>query len=136
MSFIDMEITRRQFAARYVNLGRAMLAMLADIYGVDFDVAENWADAIDREAQVQIVADAGIDGDIGGDAGFCPASPPHHSHSAALDPEASHSGAEPLGAACTAAPSLSHSYPVGSRRGSGAATVSPGAAAPDNFSRS
>ncbi|WP_289144977.1 hypothetical protein [uncultured Sphingobium sp.] len=106
MSFIDMEITRRHFATRYVNVGRAMLANLADMYGVDFDVAENWADAIDREAIP---------------------------NSATLDPEDSRSGAEPLGAACTAAPSFSHSYPVGSRRGSGAAAIPPAAAAPEQF---
>lgn len=56
MSFVDMEITRRQFAARYVNVGRAMLATLADMYGLDVDVAENWADAIDRETELQIAA--------------------------------------------------------------------------------
>ena len=56
MSFVDMEITRRHFAARYVHLGRAKLATLADIYGLDVDVAENWADAIDRETELQIAA--------------------------------------------------------------------------------
>lgn len=108
MSFIDMEITRRAFADRYVNVGRAMLGTLADIYGVDIDVAENWADAIDREAIP---------------------------NSAGLDPEVSRSGARLTGAACTAAPGFSPSYPVGSRRGSGAAAIPPDAAAPDTFPR-
>lgn len=55
MSFIDLEITRRQFTARYVNVGRCMLDNLANMYGVDLDIATNWADAIDREAE-QIAA--------------------------------------------------------------------------------
>lgn len=52
-----MEITRRQFAARYVNFGRALLGALADMYGIDSDIAEHWAYAIDRETDQQI-ADA------------------------------------------------------------------------------
>lgn len=106
MSFVDMEITRHHFATRYANVGRAMLGALADMYGVDIDVAENWADAIDREA---------------------------NQNSAALDPEAPRSGAEPSGAACTAAPGFFHSSPVGSRRGSGAAAIPPHAAAPEQY---
>lgn len=62
MSFIDMEITRRQFEARYVNVGRAMLGTLADICCVDFDQAERWADEIDREAGILIAADRPIAG--------------------------------------------------------------------------
>ncbi|PZQ20093.1 hypothetical protein [Sphingobium yanoikuyae] len=49
MTFVDMEITRRQFADRYGNVGRVMLADLAEIHGIDFDLAEHWADVIDRE---------------------------------------------------------------------------------------
>lgn len=62
MSFIDMEITRRQFEARYVNVGRAMLGTLADICCVDFEQAERWADEIDREAEILIAADLPIAG--------------------------------------------------------------------------
>lgn len=61
MSFIDMEITRRQFEARYVNVGRAMLGTLADICCVDFEQAERWADEIDREAEI-LIADLPIAG--------------------------------------------------------------------------
>lgn len=101
MSFIDMMITRRHFAARYSNVGRAMLADLAEIYGIDFDLAEQWADEIDRE----------------------------HESSAVLYPKASQAGADTSGAVWEAAPDFSHSHPAGSRRGSGAA-VPPLAAAP------
>lgn len=109
MSFVDMMITRRHFTARYVHLGRALLGDLAVAYGIDFDLAEQWADDIDRESFTQ---------------------------SAALDPEASHGGAGPSGAACTAAPDFSHNYPVGSRRGSGAAASPLAAAAPAQLHRS
>jgi len=73
MSFIDMEITRRQFEDRYINVGRAMLGTLADICCVDFDQAERWADEIDREAGLLIAADRPIAGDIEGAA--APVSP-------------------------------------------------------------
>jgi hypothetical protein len=66
MSFIDMEITRRQFEDRYINVGRAMLGTLADICCVDFDTAERWADEIDREAGMLIAADRPIAGGIEG----------------------------------------------------------------------
>ncbi|KEZ00625.1 hypothetical protein AI27_17975 [Sphingomonas sp. BHC-A] len=56
MTFVDMTITRRHFEARYNQVGRPMLADLAEIFGVDFDVAENWADEIDRETNEQIAA--------------------------------------------------------------------------------
>lgn len=105
MTFVDMEITRRHFAARYGNVGRVMLADLAEIYGIDFDVAENWADAIDRE----------------------------HDTSADQYPKASQAGADTSGAACTAAPGLSHNSSVGSQDGSGAAAFPPVAAAPEQF---
>lgn len=105
MSFVDMEITRRQFADRYGNVGRVMLADLAEIYGIDFDLAEHWADAIDRE----------------------------HETSADFYPKASQAGAAPSGAACIAAPGLSHSSSVGSQDGSGAAALPPVAAAPGQF---
>lgn len=132
MSFVDMEITRRQFAARYANVGRAMLGMLADMYGVDIDVAENWADAINREAEQEIAATGCKSvGGIEGAASATIAAPSNHSHSAVLDPEVSRSGARLTGAACTAAPGFSPSYPVGSRRGSGAAAIPPDAAAPE-----
>ena len=119
MSFVDMEITRRQFAARYVNVGRAMLATLADIYGLDADVAENWADAIDREAEQVIVATRFAA--VGGIEGMATANaiPSPRSDRAAPCPEA--------------APGLSHPvpYPVGSRRGSGAVAALPAVAAPE-----
>jgi hypothetical protein len=54
MSFVDLTITRRHFEARYNQVGRCMLADLAEIFGLDFDVAENWADEIDRQTQQQI----------------------------------------------------------------------------------
>ena len=69
MSFVDMTITRRQFEARYNQVGRALLANLADIFGVDFDTAEHWADEIDRDTQQQIAA-APLSG--GGMAGAVP----------------------------------------------------------------
>ncbi len=47
MSFVDHVITRRHFEARYNQVGRIMLADLAEIYAVDFDLAERWADEID-----------------------------------------------------------------------------------------
>jgi len=56
MSFVDMTITRRHFEARYNQVGRCMLADLAEIFGIGFDLAENWADEIDRETQQQIAA--------------------------------------------------------------------------------
>lgn len=92
MSFIDMEITRQQFAARYVNVGRAMLGTLADMYGIDIDIAEHWADAIDREADQQIAVSS---------TPFDSAVPTRSS------------GASLTGAACTAAPGFS---PFPSRR--------------------
>jgi hypothetical protein len=55
MSFIDHVITRRHFAARYNQVGRVMLADLAEICAIDFDQAERWADEIDREHQSYIV---------------------------------------------------------------------------------
>lgn len=56
MSFVDMTITRRHFEARYNQVGRCMLGDLAEIFGVDFDTAEHWADEIDRETHEQITA--------------------------------------------------------------------------------
>jgi hypothetical protein len=56
VTFVDMMITRRHFAARYVHLGRALLGDLAVAYGIDFDLAEQWADDIDRETAFQIAA--------------------------------------------------------------------------------
>ncbi|MDF0540806.1 hypothetical protein PX699_00490 [Sphingobium sp. H39-3-25] len=47
MSFID-------FKARYNQVGRVMLADLAEIYDVDFDLAERWADEIDQETHSNI----------------------------------------------------------------------------------
>lgn len=111
-NFGDMEITRRHFAARYVNVGRAMLGALADMYGIDSDIAEHWADAIDRETDQQIAAirvplstGGGIEG---ADAPF--AVPSTLSHSAV--PTRS-GGAGLPGVACTAAPGFS---PFSSRR--------------------
>lgn len=51
-----MQITRRHFEARYNQMGRCMLAALAETYGVDPDTAEHWADEIDRETEKQIAA--------------------------------------------------------------------------------
>lgn len=93
MSFVDMVITRRQFAARYANVGRAMLGQLADIYGVDIDLAEHWADEIDRECEC-----------------------------AARLPQAPLGGANLAGAACIAAPVLSSPLAVGSHDGARAAS--------------
>ncbi|CAD7335353.1 hypothetical protein FIV32_02265 [Sphingomonadales bacterium 58] len=56
MSFVDMVITRRHFEARYNQVGRCMLADLAEIFGVGFDQAELWADEIDRATTEQIAA--------------------------------------------------------------------------------
>ena len=56
MTFVDMSITRRHFEARYNQVGRCMLADLAEIFGLDFDTAEHWADEIDRETNEQIAA--------------------------------------------------------------------------------
>ena len=72
MSFIDMEITRRQFEVRYINVGRAMLGTLADICCVDFDQAERWADEIDREAGILIAADSSVAGGIEGAGALTP----------------------------------------------------------------
>ena len=113
MSFVDLEITRRQFAARYVNGGRAMLGALADMYGIDSDIAEHWADAIDRETDQQIAVSApaySADGGIEGAALATIAVPSTPSHSAV--PTRS-GGAGLTGAACTAAPGFS---PFSSRR--------------------
>lgn len=56
MTFVDMTITRRHFEARYNQVGRCMLADLAQIFGVEFETAEHWADEIDRETNEQIAA--------------------------------------------------------------------------------
>lgn len=56
MSFVDMVITRRHFEARYNQVGRCMLADLAEIFGVDFGTAEQWADEIDHATHEQIAA--------------------------------------------------------------------------------
>jgi len=56
VTFVDMTITRRHFEARYNQVGRCMLADLAEIFGIEFDTAEHWADEIDRETQIQIAA--------------------------------------------------------------------------------
>lgn len=133
MTFIDMEITRRQFVARYRNLGRTQLPALADAYGLDMDVAEHWADQADREAEQQIAAvrppvaaGGGIEGAVA-----LYAAPSSLSHSAAATLTFP-GGAFLTGAACTAAPGFS-SDPVGSRRGSGAAAAPSHAVASDNF---
>jgi hypothetical protein len=102
VTFVDMEITRRQFAARYGVVGRALLGQLADMFGVDIDIAEGWADAIDRETDMQIAA-ARLPVSGGGKEGAASATP--------------------------AVPSIL-SHPVGSRRGSGAAASPSSAAAP------
>ena len=111
MSFIDMEITRRQFAARYVNVGRAMLGTLADMYGIDSDIAEHWADAIDRETDQQIAVPApaySADGGIEGAALATIAVPSTLSHSAV--PTRS-GGAGLPGVACTADVSGAPGFP-------------------------
>jgi hypothetical protein len=54
VTFVDMQITRRHFEARYNQMGRCMLANLPETYEVDFDTAEYWADEIDRETENQI----------------------------------------------------------------------------------
>lgn len=56
MTFVDLTITRRHFEARYNQVGRCMLADLAEIFGLDFDTAEHWADEIDRDTHEQIAA--------------------------------------------------------------------------------
>lgn len=113
MSFIDMEITRRAFAARYAVVRRSYLALLARDHGVDLYLAEHWADQIDRE---------------------------NEQLSAASHPAASPGGAQLSGAVCTSgvlgAPDFSQSHPVGSRRGSGAAAPPSSAAAPAPSPRS
>jgi hypothetical protein len=79
MSFVDHVISQRQFAARYRNFGRPMLANLADLYCTDLDQAERWADEIDREDEQQIAAVRPPEG--GGIAGVVgspePATPAH-----------------------------------------------------------
>lgn len=67
MSFVDHVIAKRQFAARYRNVGRAMLANLADMYCTGMVEAERWADEIDRETDNQIAAASPLSG--GGIAG-------------------------------------------------------------------
>lgn len=67
MTFVDMTITRRHFEARYNQVGRCMLADLAEIFGIPFETAEQWADEIDRETQIQIAAAGPLSG--GGIAG-------------------------------------------------------------------
>lgn len=78
-----MSITRRQFAARFVNLGRPMLGQLADMYGIDIDIADQWASAIEREQDQQIagagnlspvrVGNAGESDPSGNSSGLSPA---------------------------------------------------------------
>lgn len=79
MTFVDLEITRRQFAARYVNLGRGKLDHLASVYGLDGDVAAHWADQIDREQEIAAVRIPFPGGGIEGTAGLTPAAPSTHS---------------------------------------------------------
>ena len=67
MTFVDMIITRRHFEARYNQVGRCMLADLAEIFGITFDTAERWADETDRDTQDQIAASGPLNG--GGIAG-------------------------------------------------------------------
>ncbi|AYO78337.1 hypothetical protein [Sphingobium yanoikuyae] len=98
MSFIDMEITRRQFEVRYINVGRAMLGTLADICCVDFDQAERWADEIDREAGILIAADRPIAGGIEGAVAPVSPVPSTHSQSVAFGSQGG-SGAAPAAAA-------------------------------------
>jgi hypothetical protein len=54
MTFVDRMIRRRHFEARYNQVGRAMLADLADMFSVDFDLAARWADEIDREPTIRL----------------------------------------------------------------------------------
>jgi hypothetical protein len=51
MSALQATLARRHFAARYANVGRAMLGQLADMYGITVDVATMWADEIDIQNQ-------------------------------------------------------------------------------------
>jgi hypothetical protein len=121
MSFIDMVITRRQFAARYQNVGRSMLGQLADIYGLDINLAEHWADEIDREAEQEIAATSrALRGGIEGAAPEF-AVPSTQSNSVAPYPAASPGGANLAGAGCTAAPVLSIPAAFGSHGGTGVA---------------
>lgn len=76
MSFVDHMITRRHFEARYRNVGRVMLFELADMYGLDPDRAELWADEIDRDIDNQIAAASPLAGSgIAGAAARNPAAP-------------------------------------------------------------
>lgn len=52
MSFVDVTISKRHFRARYLNVGRALIAQLADIACVDVETATAWADEIDREDEI------------------------------------------------------------------------------------
>lgn len=83
MSFVDHVITRRHFAARYNQVGRVMLADLVDIHGVDFELAERWADEIDRETH-SYIAGANSEprsGGQGGGGGPLSTPPPPATHS-------------------------------------------------------
>ncbi|CAN5337369.1 hypothetical protein BH10PSE12_BH10PSE12_02930 [soil metagenome] len=40
-------IKRRQFNRRYLQVGRALLGALAEIYDIDIETATDWADACD-----------------------------------------------------------------------------------------